>query len=214
MTVILHWDGTSWTQVPAALGGATQGELYAVTALSPNAAWAVGYNQTTRTGLIERWNGHTWSVADYSGPVLRSIDGSSPRDVWGVGDIGGTYSSTYIEHWDGTAWTHVDSPNGVGAASGLASVDAVSANDVWAVGSSGKYDIEPSTTLIEHWDGQSWTVVPSPSPGHHANDLTGVSGDSASDAWAVGRYGRAINPDKQKSLYLHWDGTSWSPVRP
>src|ERR1700690_3276681 len=38
-----------------------------------------------------------------------------------------------------------------------------------------------------------------------AGRLTGVSADSASDAWAVG-------VGVSGGLTLHWDGTSWTPV--
>ena len=65
-------------------------------------------------------------------------------------------------------------------------------------------------TLIEHWDGTSWTRVPSPSPGPDAS-LWGVSATSADDAWAVGSvaYG---SDGYTKTLIAHWDGTSWTRV--
>jgi hypothetical protein len=49
----------------------------------------------------------------------------------------------------------------------LLCVAATSTNDVWAVGSyeenltNGTYN-----TLIEHWDGHAWNIVPNPSPGY------------------------------------------------
>src|SRR5437764_621866 len=53
-------------------------------------------------------------------------------------------------------WSVVSSPN-VGTSSNvLNGVAVVSANDVWAVG------YYSGGTLIEHWDGTSWSVVPSP----------------------------------------------------
>ena len=43
-------------------------------------------------------------------------------------------------------------------------------------------------TLILHWNGKSWTQVPSPNPGgpSHGNLLFGVTATSARNAWAVG----------------------------
>jgi hypothetical protein len=42
---------------------------------------------------------------------------------------------------------------------------AISARDIWAVG----FDIISGTgddqTLVEHWDGTAWMIVPSPDPG-------------------------------------------------
>src|SRR6185437_10212589 len=57
----------------------------------------------------------------------------------------------------------------------LQSVAVLSACDAWAVGSDS--DDSRSTTeksLIEHWDGTSWTVVPSPDPGSAKNELASV----------------------------------------
>src|SRR5687767_6531273 len=67
----------------------------------------------------------------------------------------------------------------------LNAVSGTSANDVWAVGVS--HDgTPPSRTLIEHWDGAQWSIVPSPSPDNQLNELRGVAAISATDAWAVG----------------------------
>jgi hypothetical protein len=39
---------------------------------------------------------------------------------------------------------------------------AMSTSDVWAVGDYYCSNGYPSRTLIEHWDGTQWSVVPSP----------------------------------------------------
>jgi hypothetical protein len=68
-------------------------------------------------------------------------------------------------------------------------VAIVSSRNVWAVGY-----YEPAggltQTLIEHWDGTKWQVVPSPHAGG-ADGLSGVATFPAGVAWAVGAY----NPD-------------------
>src|SRR5437762_3576748 len=67
---------------------------------------------------------------------------------------------TLIEHWDGIAWSVVPSPNVSGLDRTLTGVAAVSANDVWAVGyyHNANYVVQ---TLIEHWNGSAWSIVPS-----------------------------------------------------
>jgi len=40
-------------------------------------------------------------------------------------------------------------------------------------------------TLVEHWDGSSWTKVASPSP-HHVAELAGVSAITGKNPWLVG----------------------------
>ena len=87
---------------------------------------------------------------------------------------------------------------------GLFDISASSANDVWAVGFSGGYYYW--ATLTEHWDGVSWSVVPSPDPGY--SQLYGVWAESANDVWAVGTYYLG----GYRTLVEHWDGSTWSIV--
>src|SRR5713226_3906576 len=137
-----------------------------------------------------------WHVAP--GPNVRSFNNNlravatvSSGDIWAVGS---TYSnqilspsSTLTDHWNGTRWSIVPSPNVGSASNFLSAVAAVSSSDVWAVGS---YYIDDrgsvSKTLTEHWNGSSWSVVPSPNPETSSNALSGVAIVSSSDAWAVG----------------------------
>ena len=63
-----------------------------------------------------------------------------------------------------------------------------------------------------HWDGTSWSLIPSPDPGGGdagASQLFAVSAVSPTDVWAVGLYTGDIAID---TLILHWDGTAWSQV--
>jgi len=64
ITLILHWDGTAWTQVPSPDPGGNNGNrLFGVAATSASDAWAVGdYNsRTTSSDLILHWNGTSWT---------------------------------------------------------------------------------------------------------------------------------------------------------
>src|SRR5262249_38842814 len=45
----------------------------------------------------------------------------------------------------------------------LKGVKAFDVNDVWTIGFTN--DNNNGQTLTEHWDGSSWTIVPSPNPG-------------------------------------------------
>ena len=78
---------------------------------------------------------------------------------------------------DGT-WKIVSSPNvGTGTyGNQFNAVTVVSANDVWAVGySSGALTQNPIDTLVLHWDGVSWSQVPSPNVTGVANQLFGIT---------------------------------------
>src|SRR5262249_59326794 len=91
------------------------------------------------------------------------------------------------------------------SASYLEGVAAAAANDVWAVGYS--YLNGVASTLIEHWDGTSWSIVASPSPGTQANVLNDVAVSPTGDVWAVGYRSSA---GVTRPLIERWNGTSWS----
>jgi hypothetical protein len=110
--------------------------------------------------------------------------------------------------------TVVPSPNLSTEDNWLSGVSVVSSTDAWAVGYYYAGDPFPIKTLILHWDGGSWRVVASPSPGAAWNVLYGVSALSATDAWAVGYAQNKLSGGAIRSLILHWDGASWSDVHP
>src|SRR5262249_7387823 len=116
---------------------------------------------------------------------------------------------TLTEHWNGTAWSVVPSPN-VGAGHNyLNAVAAVAANDVWAVGNT-LTDSSNDSTLIEHWDGSSWTVVPCPNPGATFNSLGSTTALAANNIWAAGS--SSDDGNNSQTLIVHWDGAAWSAV--
>jgi hypothetical protein len=62
-----------------------------------------------------------------------------------------------------------------------------------------------------HWDGGTWTIVPSPNPGGNSVDrLFAVDAAAPDDVWAVGEYWE--DNYYQLGTILHWDGSSWSIV--
>jgi hypothetical protein len=206
-SVFVHWDGSAWQLVPAPVDG----NFSAVTALGSGDVWIAGQVWPSLHRIILHWDGHAWSRSSTPG-YMASLDALSPDDVWAVGTESRHSPQTgVIEHWDGTAWTVIPSPQ-VGEDRGtfLTSVSAVSADDVWVVGQTGDPKGFYGPTWIEHWDGQEWSVVPSPSPGSAWNYLEDVSGDSAADAWAAGVFSNHHDTNRGKTLLLHWDGTTWT----
>jgi hypothetical protein len=89
----------------------------------------------------------------------------------------------------------------------LHGIAAIASDDIWAVGTQEGGD---SSTLIEHWDGTSWMVVPSHSPPMTDGYLDAVAGAGADDVWAAGYSYGADSYDP--GLLEHWDGSSWSIV--
>jgi hypothetical protein len=91
----------------------------------------------------------------------------------------------------------------------LQGVATVSPIDIWAVGYYQSSSSLNDMTLIEHWDGTQWSIVPSPAPGL-LSALYGVTAISTDDVWAVGYYIDSSQNDQ--TLIEHWDGTQWSIV--
>lgn len=150
------------------------------------------------------------------GNHLYGVSAISASDSWAVGDYNdGPYkhfARTLTEHWNGSKWSIVKSPNpftGSNDSDILQAVAAISASNVWAVGSYGDDTGLNTKTLIVHWNGSAWSVVPSPNPSLVQN-LYGIAVVSASDIWAVGDY--TDQQSRGGSLTLHWNGTTWSQV--
>jgi hypothetical protein len=221
-TLVEHWDGSSWSVVPSP-GPDNRSVLHGVTAVAADDVWAVGYYGPTAGGvmhtLVEHWDGTAWSVVpspEIDSSMLLGVAAVAADDVWAVGYYGPTAGGvrhTLVEHWDGTSWAIVSTPT-PGVSSNLYGITAVAADDVWAVGFYRPEPGEgPTQTLVEHWDGSSWTTVPSPSVGSGSNYLDGVSAVAANEVWAVGSYGTRIGHyPPTRTLIMYWDGSSWTIV--
>jgi hypothetical protein len=110
-----------------------------------------------------------------------------------------------IEHWDGTRWSVVPSPNNqfYPDSSALNGVDAISASDVWAVGN---YKSYYGGSITIHWDGAQWNIVPSPDGN---NSLNAVEAIATNDVWAVGGAVPNGHPEVSRPVIMHWDGSEW-----
>jgi hypothetical protein len=205
--------------------------LWRVAAISANDVWASG-NTVGGDGkskvVSEHWDGHQWNIVPAPsigalGSRTEGIAAVSRDDIWMVGDYDETGSltnnppKTLTEHWDGTTWSVVPSPNpplGI-TGSWLRSVTALSANDVWAVG---YYRLgSPLVPLIEHWDGTQWTIIANPLAANSV--VNGVLNDikalAPNDVWIVGHIplgvgGQGVSGNPP--LVFHWDGTQWTSI--
>jgi hypothetical protein len=158
-------------------------------------------------------DGTQWTLVPAPQPtdyaVLYDVSGSSSSDVWTVGYSWPDVIHPLVEHWNGTAWSQIPAPDGAGGNGLFYGVEAISNSDAWAVGFQDLSfsDFQP---LVEHWDGTSWRVVPTPLLAGNDNFLSSVAASSSSDVWAVGRY----RPDDALDvpLTMHWDGNAWHQV--
>ena len=102
----------------------------------------------------------------------------SPTDVWAVGGGGG---GQLIEHFNGTSWSVVASPD-AGDDGTLVSISAANANDIFAVGSVGEGE-HPSAAALQ-FNGTTWSAIANGPTGTHSVDAI-----SATDVWVVGGAG-------------------------
>jgi hypothetical protein len=155
--------------------------------------------------LVSSPNGGTQS----SGNVLLATAAVSSIDAWAVGAAPNPtqyLTAPLAEHWDGTQWSIIPTPLISTPTAQLNSISAVDSNDVWAAGFSDNPNCLCGKTVVEHWNGSSWTKLKTPSPGV-ADYLTGIAAVSANDVWAVGY--EWISNFTELPLLLHYNGTAW-----
>ena len=221
--VIEQWNGTEWSIFPGPkFPPNSQAILQAITATSANDIWAVGSfgEGIFPFCLFEHFNGTAWTaqvVKQTDLQNLLSVSADAPNDAWAVGTMSGNPLMTFATHWDGTNWTGLKHMPNVGTGNNqLNAVLALAPNNVWAVGFSTPTAAKQSQqqTLIEHFDGTAWSVVPSPNVGSNdsqANHLMGLTANSPDDIWAFGSF-ISLDGLRTMTLVLHWDGTSWTIV--
>jgi hypothetical protein len=226
--IIEKWNGTKWSLFPnPTLLPNSQGDLFGMTSTSATDIWAVGNlvqsfsnGSSTSYNLFEHWNGTSWTPTFINNPEgfegLTGVSEDAINDAWAVGDNGG---GTLAIHWNGTKWAAVETPDNLGEGPNqLNAVVALAPDNAWAVGYStpGLAEQSATLTLILHWDGTTWSIVPSPNVGpnstNQSNRLLGITANSADDIYAFGSYFAADGSGHQMTLLLHWDGTTWTIV--
>lgn len=236
-TLIEHFDGTAWSVTPSpnpahgtskCPANETANVLNAVAGTSTNDVWAVGYYFNCASlielePLVLHWDGVQWKVSraailsTQGSNALNGVVALSPTDVWAVGYQVNPVNSgviTLVEHWDGATWSVMPSPNANQNGNQLNAVAAASPADIWAVGSLTDQTTNSIQTLIEHFDGVQWSIVPSPNgiiADLDQNILNSVVAASPTDVTTVGFVLNAAVPNAL-TLVEHWDGARWSLV--
>jgi hypothetical protein len=139
---------------------------------------------------------------------LAAVVAVSRTSAWAVGQRGTLAARTLTERWNGRRWAVTPSPNVGRKENVLYGLAVLSGTDAWAVGHTTVLDRQ-SRTLIEHWDGARWRVVPSANMNARHSELFDAVAVSENDVWAVGGSDRG---DNWEFLIEHWDGHRWSLV--
>jgi hypothetical protein len=172
--LVVHWNGIEWTLIETpATTSAWSSEFISVAAHSPADVWAVGTRSSADPGILDstlamHWDGSRWGVTPtpIGGALFYDVATFGKSDAWAVGT--GAHGAI-IERWDGSVWRVAEEMH---PPLSLHSISAVSPADAWAVGGD----------RAVHWDGHTWTDVPTASAGAVLLDVSA----SAGDVWAVG----------------------------
>jgi hypothetical protein len=173
--------------------------------------------------LAEHRSGSTWTRVPVPQPagqqaLLNAVDDLSPGNAWAVGTSfsGGVAATgdgpTLIEHWNGTSWSIVPSPNPATGIPGdsdvLTAISGTGPSDLWAAGWDNNEATNTISLLFEHWNGATWTAATSPTPMFSSQFANAITAISPSNVWAVG----TDETGGSNTLSAHWNGTAWSIV--
>jgi hypothetical protein len=126
--------------IPAALAASGSVLLLASTATAATPAWTVVH------------------AANPAGAGLNAVSARTASDAWAVGngfnnvhDTSATNANqAVIEHWNGTAWSVVASPNGSAGDTLLGGVSALPSGEAWAAGTVGSATTGGGAFVIHH----------------------------------------------------------------
>jgi hypothetical protein len=194
--LIVHWDGTRWTNTPTSNMPPTS-ELNGISALSKSDVWAAGSipGQAPQT-LVLHWDGAKWSHMPtpslQRGGILYSISAGEAGNVWAVGQAfsdstNANPTTTLTMRWNGTDWRIVPSPNAnldVRSSNALNAIAVLPGGQVWAFGSYYQ-NKTPNQPLLMRWDGSAWGLIPSPVRST-TTSLFGATAASNGSVWAIG----------------------------
>lgn len=155
------------------LDGALPGDgIFGIWGTSATDLFASGGHRT-----VLHYDGASWQLMNHpAGSARFRIHGVATNAVFAVGQWGAI-------RYDGSQWHDLGAPS-----SEWFGVWAASATDVWIAGDG----------RVEHWDGASWTALPTGlSTAFNDDRLENISGTGPDDVFIVGR----------KGIILHWDGS-------
>ncbi|MCW2931334.1 MAG: hypothetical protein JWM19_2296 [Actinomycetia bacterium] len=153
---VARWNGHAWAWTTNFPEFATYHWLNGIAAGTGGTAFAVGLNTSGSGGAISiEWNGRAWVRAPM--PSWANPD----TVAWAPGGAGfsagavnsGGSERALIMRWNGHQWGRVSSPATAGQLTGLG---FATLKYGWAVGETDPYTSAPKT-LIEHWNGSTWS---------------------------------------------------------
>jgi len=207
--VAAQWNGAQWAT--RSLPGSASAFYTDLACASGSSCIAIDAH-----GGSARWDGTIWRSDPMPQPAL-AVSCPTSRDCVAVGGSGLPGAPPAAERWDGTAWTAMEVAGP--ASTTFTDVACSAVRNCIAVG----YAVtgppvykanRPTSTVIEHWDGANWSVMPSPNAhGALANLLSAVACPAPTSCEAVGYDIDAANVGTSKAsrpLILRLNAGHWA----
>lgn len=203
--------GTVTWQIASVVGDpAGQLEFTDVAASGPDNAWITGKGcgDVLCSTPVEQWNGQSWQPftlpdsnigGPFSGPLV--VGTSSASNTWIFGtDPNNVGFGVHVTD-SGATETIMPAANGGLSFTGAA---VFSPGDAWAFGITGDFDNDIFSAYAAHYDGQTWTELPTPPV---LPDT--VSALSRDNLWILGE----TSFQSGDFAMAHWTGSSWDVVQ-
>lgn len=137
------------------------------------------------------------------------VAGASSTDAWAVGATSQTF-----HHFDGTTWHSVPAPKIPNQSSYqiifYGFVTPIASHDVWVAGQGVDSTGLNRTAFFLHWNGRTWSYVPSAPKLTNQYGIAAMAGDASNDVWAIA-VTTEVAPAPSVQLE-RWDGSKWSLV--
>ncbi|ROO90075.1 hypothetical protein EDD29_7791 [Actinocorallia herbida] len=180
------WNGTEFVQVNGPTNTSAPGYLRHLSADSG------GLWMTEGTQAYRFVDGPGWTGYDL-GSTIKAIESYDSGEAWASGS--GADGSTWVRHWDGSAWTSLALPAGTGKHTFQPTGPAAG----WVATDAG----------LALWDGTAWTTVAYPE-GYTRSDLWPSFYNAP---WATtdvdGPWLLADGLKTAPKTLLHWTGSAW-----
>jgi hypothetical protein len=209
--------GLVFQQIACPNAGNRQNIAYGVMAFAPNNVYVAGaYNDSGGPGLtyFAHWDGKSCTQIPSPNPssfnnAFFAIGGSSPQDIWLVGDDYDTNLGIWAPlciHYDGMVFEQYTCPLGVNGGliiNELVNVSAIAGGYAWAVGNESDYGSFDG--LDEYFSNGSWQLALGPQGTCFTSVYRewGVTGVSPNFAWQVAEC-------QGDSRIAFWDGQMWN----
>jgi hypothetical protein len=178
------WDGTTWSVITVP-DVSVDDDLDSISCPLAFYCAVVGTAQSNAEALA--WDGANWTVtsdANFEGGA--GVSCLSATDCVAVGTLNPeTIPTSVVDTWDGTHWALTPNPNPDNLGDELFGVSCDQPDDCVAVGTAILGTQHGTATLVESWDGTTWSVTPSTGELKY-NFLYGVSCADSTDCVAVG----------------------------